>query len=101
MARKLIFVLAIVACVFMGVECLAADLGPALDSRSYADDSSPSSYSPELPILEAFARPVTAVRAGLPQPRARAILHAARMPRPIAPRAVLPSRSQSHYPARC
>jgi hypothetical protein len=101
-ARNLIFALAIFACLFVGLACLADDLGPALDNR-FADDPAPGSGNQGLLMIEACARPTPAVRIGLPQ-RASRCRTAAGPPRQVrsaaSPWAVAPP-GHATFPARC
>jgi hypothetical protein len=96
-ARNLILALAIVACLFVGLACLADDLGPA------ADDPAPGSGNQGLLMIEACARPTPAVRIGLsPRPsRCRTAAGPARRVRSAALRLAVAQPGQAVFPARC
>jgi hypothetical protein len=101
-ARNLILALAIVACLFVGLACLADDLGPAVDNR-FADDPAPGSGNQGLLMIEACARPTPAVRIGLsPRPsRCRTAAGPARRVRSAALRLAVAQPGQAVFPARC
>lgn len=98
MARNLIIVLVIAACLFAGVGCLAAGLAAAADGGGYAEDAAPTSCSPEAAAAVAYARPASVVRFSLVRVAARL---GARAERPIALRAGGRRPRQAAYPARC